>query len=84
MSRMTYESFTGFSLFEGKKTPQDHGVICKARYGPDGVVTFTTETGEHSYFYKGRKPAIERDDGTWEFPARGGRKGYVRPRSSSC
>lgn len=65
-----FESFAGFRLLEHGNNLHDEGLIIRAKYTLDGaVVTFTTETGDHSFYYKGgEKTATQLSDGNWKFP----------------
>lgn len=67
MTRYRYESFAGFRLLVHHNELTDEGEIIRVKYSRDGtVVTFTTVTGKHSFYYE--KSAIQLTDGKWKFP----------------
>lgn len=79
MATCRYESFAGFNLQVYENRLRDRGTIVRTCYSPGGVVTFTTETGDYTFYFEGNKPMKQLSDGRWKVLGDFGRWAYVKP-----
>jgi hypothetical protein len=76
MIKCRFEPFIGLRLLVYENRLQDRGTISECFYSYDGIMTFTTETGEYSFYYVMPK-MVHLKNGDWKLLGSTPRWAYV-------